>query len=55
VKESAYRAYVGYSHSQGTIELEINVGKTGLVSSVRPVRTSDENLINTVQQLIDLV
>lgn len=55
VKESAYRAQVGFSHSQGTIELEINVGKTGLASSVRPVRTSDENLIAAVQELIDSV
>ena len=55
VKESAYRAIVGYSHILGAIELEINVGKTGLASSVRPVRTSDENLIAAVQELIDSV
>ena len=54
-KESAYRAQVGFAHSQGNIELEINVGKTGLVSSIRPLRSSDENLINTVQKLIDSV
>ena len=55
VKESAYRAQVGFSHSHGTIELEINVGKTGLASSVRPLRASDENLIAAVQELIDSV
>ncbi len=55
VKESAYRAQVGFNHSQGTIELEINVGKTGLASSIRPVRSSEENLIATVQGLINSV
>jgi len=55
VIESAYRAQVGFSHSQGAIELEINVGKTGLASSVRPVRTSDEKLIAAVHVLIDSV
>ena len=55
VKESAYRAQVGFSHSQGAIELEVNVGKTGLASSVRPLRSSDENLIAAVQERIDLV
>jgi hypothetical protein len=55
VKESAYRAQVGFNHSQGAIELEINVGKTGLASSVRPIRSSDQNLIAAVQELIDSV
>jgi len=55
VKESAYRAQVGFNHSQGAIELEVNVGKTGLASSVRPLRGSDENLIAAVQELIDSV
>ena len=52
VKETPYRAKVGFNHSQGAIELEINVGKTGLVSSIRPVRSSDEKLIVTVQEII---
>lgn len=55
VKESAYRAQVGFNHSQCAIELEVNVGKTGLVSSVRPLRSSDENLIAAVHKLIDSV
>ena len=55
VKESAYRAQVGFSHNQGTIELEVNVGKTGLASSVRPLRASDKKLIAAVQELIDSV
>lgn len=55
LKESAYRAQVGFNHGQGNIELEINVGKTGLASSVRPVRSSDEYLIAAVQELIDSV
>jgi hypothetical protein len=55
VKESAYRAQVGFIHSLGTIELEVNVGKTGLASSVRPVRASEESLIATVQELIESV
>jgi len=55
VKESAYRAQVGFNHSQGAIELEINVGKTGLASSVRPIRSSDQSLIAAVQELIDSV
>ena len=55
VKESAYRAQVGFNHYQGDIELEVNVGKTGLVSSVRPLRSSDENVIAAVQKLIDSV
>ena len=55
VKESAYRAQVGFIHSLGTIELEVNVGKTGLASSVRPVRASEESLIAAVQELIESV
>lgn len=52
MKESAYRAKVGFSHSQGNIELEVNVVKTGLASSIRPVRASDEAIITIVQELI---
>ena len=55
VKESAYRAQVGFNHYQGAIELEVNVGKTGLASSVRPLRSSDENVTAAVQELIDSV
>lgn len=53
--ESAYRAKVGFNHSQGAIELEINVGKTGLASSLRTLRSSHECLISIVQELINSV
>lgn len=55
VKESPYRAVAGFEYSEGAIELEINVAKTGLASSIRPVRASDEKLIAVVQKLIESV
>lgn len=55
VIESSYRAKVGFSHSQGAIELEVNVGKTGLASSIRPLRASDEQIIGVVQELVEAV
>lgn len=55
VKETSYRAIIGFTHSEGAIELEINVGKTGLASSIRPIKASDDNLIAIVQKLIESV
>ncbi len=53
LKETPYRAQVGFNHKQGAIELEVNVGKTGLASSIRPLRASDESIITMVQELIE--
>lgn len=55
VKENAYRAQVGFNHPQGTVELEINVNKKGLVSSIRPLRVSNEKIISVIQQLVEAV